>query len=556
MQILFGLCFALGILTVQEPAGTQKTPIGRTVAKQARYDDNSVLIVQGNRSTPVRSGKGKFTISKETTFVTGPLGKDGYIDYAAALNERLRQGVTPANNANVLLWKAMGPRPEGSLMPAEFFLLMGIEALPEKGDYFIDLTRYLQKNFKLEAGEETEATHEELIRCAQRPWKAEEYPKVSSWLKVNEKPLALVVEATKRTQYYSPLVPTKTEKGSSGLISSLLPGAQRCRELASALAARAMLKASRGTDDDAWQDLLACHRLGRLVGHGATLVEALVGIAIEGVASRADLAYLDQSKPKAKRIESHLRDLQQLPPFPSAADKVDLGERFIFLDSVMMIDRNGMQSLKALAADALPNDPNALNERLKQGIDWDAALQNGNLWFDRMATGLREKDPELRKKKLEQIDADVEAYLKALKLKTASPKGQAELLSGGAKGIGKVIGDILIGLVVPAVHKVQRAWDRVQQVQDNLKLAFALEWYRRDHGYYPKKLDLLAPKYLRQIPGDVFSGKALIYRPGENGYLLYSVGMNGKDEGGRGQDDDPPGDDLSVRMPLPEQKQK
>jgi hypothetical protein len=26
------------------------------------------------------------------------------------------------------------------------------------------------------------------------------------------------------------------------------------------------------------------------------------------------------------------------------------------------------------------------------------------------------------------------------------------------------------------------------------------------------------------------------------------VGVNGKDEGGRGYEDDPPGDDLSVRM--------
>ena len=101
------------------------------------------------------------------------------------------------------------------------------------------------------------------------------------------------------------------------------------------------------------------------------------------------------------------------------------------------------------------------------------------------------------------------------------------------------------------MHKVQKGWDRVQQAQDNLHLAFALAWYQRDHGRYPKKLDELAPKYVRAIPGDVFSGKPLIYRPNEKGYLLYSVGYNGKDDGGRSYDDDPPGDDLVVRMPLP-----
>ena len=64
----------------------------------------------------------------------------------------------------------------------------------------------------------------------------------------------------------------------------------------------------------------------------------------------------------------------------------------------------------------------------------------------------------------------------------------------------------------------------------------------------------MAPKYLAAVPGDLFSGKALVYRPAAGGYLLYSVGVNGKDEDGHRYDDDPPGDDPRVRMPLPELK--
>ena len=54
--------------------------------------------------------------------------------------------------------------------------------------------------------------------------------------------------------------------------------------------------------------------------------------------------------------------------------------------------------------------------------------------------------------------------------------------------------------------------------------------------------------------GDFHSGKELIYKPTEKGYLFYSVGPNGKDDGGRWYDDDPPGDDIRVKMPLPELK--
>ena len=38
--------------------------------------------------------KPRFTISKETTYVTGPVDADGYVDCTMALNERLREGVS------------------------------------------------------------------------------------------------------------------------------------------------------------------------------------------------------------------------------------------------------------------------------------------------------------------------------------------------------------------------------------------------------------------------------------------------------------------------------
>ena len=49
-----------------------------------------------------------------------PTGKTE--DYEARLNDILSKGITPEKNANVLLWKAFGPSPEGGpCMPAEFF---------------------------------------------------------------------------------------------------------------------------------------------------------------------------------------------------------------------------------------------------------------------------------------------------------------------------------------------------------------------------------------------------------------------------------------------------
>src|SRR5437016_5097321 len=107
----------------------------------------SLLAAEG-KPTP------KFPLGKETTYVTGPLDKEGYIDYQAALNDRLSKGITPEKNANVLLWKALGPTPEGGKgMPAEFFKRLGIAEPAKGGDYFVGLTSYMKDHLKLDRSE-------------------------------------------------------------------------------------------------------------------------------------------------------------------------------------------------------------------------------------------------------------------------------------------------------------------------------------------------------------------------------------------------------------------
>ena len=76
-------------------------------------------------------GSSTFTVSPQTTYVTGPLDKDGYVDYVTALNERLGKGIAPEKNANILICQALGPHPEGSILPAEYFQWLGIDPPPQ-----------------------------------------------------------------------------------------------------------------------------------------------------------------------------------------------------------------------------------------------------------------------------------------------------------------------------------------------------------------------------------------------------------------------------------------
>ena len=66
-----------------------------------------------------------------------------------------------------------------------------------------------------------------------------------------------------------------------------------------------------------------------------------------------------------------------------------------------------------------------------------------------------------------------------------------------------------------------------------LTLELNLRCYRAEHGKPPATLDELVPRYLKTLPADPFTGKPLIYRLQGTNWLLYSVGPDGVDDGGK-----------------------
>ena len=123
------------------------------------------------------------------------------------------------------------------------------------------------------------------------------------------------------------------------------------------------------------------------------------------------------------------------------------------------------------------------------------------------------------------------------------------------KVVSDALGHILCGLFVSSLRMVPDAEDRGLVRLDLAKLAFALAAYRADHGAYPAKLRDLSPKYVATIPKDRFTDGDLHYSLQDGGYLLYSVGPNGQDDGGKGVEDrkegSEPWDDIAVRVAKP-----
>jgi hypothetical protein len=66
------------------------------------------------------------------------------------------------------------------------------------------------------------------------------------------------------------------------------------------------------------------------------------------------------------------------------------------------------------------------------------------------------------------------------------------------------------------------------------KAGLACKIYQKQNSRYPDGLAALVPGVLDAVPIDPFSGQPLIYRLQDGGVIIYSVGSNEKDDGGRG----------------------
>jgi hypothetical protein len=89
-------------------------------------------------------------------------------------------------------------------------------------------------------------------------------------------------------------------------------------------------------------------------------------------------------------------------------------------------------------------------------------------------------------------------------------------------------------MVFPAIATSVKKYTMVQAQVDLAQVACALERFRLAHGNYPEALDALTPQFIAPLPHDLINGQPLHYRRTDDGkFLLYSVGWDEKDDGGK-----------------------
>jgi hypothetical protein len=485
----------------------------------------------------------KIIISRETTYILGPLNADGTPNYVKYLDDKYAEGVTADNNAAPLLLRAFGPDMLPDKIRSETLGRLNLPAdIFDRDKHFIgwrDRARPAKAVASAPADandanspahtetDEDESANEPNINDVFEMLQAGQvHPDLEAWLAENAGPLELICQATVRDKFYLPLVSVSTPPR---ILDVLIPTLQGLQQAAVALTARAILKMMRDDSASGWDDVFAIHRLARLMGKDSpTLVQCLVAVGLEGIAARAGIVLATRWPMGTTQARDVLGKLNALAPATDVVKSIDEGERFFGLDVAVGIGRgNDIGELFSLSGGQATGS--------KVCLHTNQVLRELNSWYDRTVKPLHLPRFQGRAEAWKAFDDELRAFA-TQRGSRATPLRVGLLNLGGRltrQALTDVISDCLVSVMMPSFGTVCDLEDHAKMTFEIETLAVALACYRAEHGRWPAELKELCPSLLKAIPADRFSTSPLAYRPNENGYLLYSVGRNLRDDGGQ-----------------------
>jgi hypothetical protein len=477
-------------------------------------------------------------IGPDTTVISGPLNEFGYPNHLRYLDEQMAAGVTREENFWAGMWEACGNF-EGS--SPEF-----IQEVEAKLGIEIGAERKMVNIFDDPAT--VNRLGEMQGQASSRPWTRDEFPEIAEWLDANADELDLVHEAVTRPKAYSPLV-CGSNYQATPMIAVLLPHVQGSRDVARQLTARAMLRLAEGDEAGAWDDLLTCHRLANHLGKGWTMIERLVGIAIHAMAQDPTALWLSQSTLPPDELLACWEELAPALAPISFAECVNVGERMMFVDTVLALQTGRVSSrelyglaetpvqsdgLKLFETDILADLNDAkfkLYDLVMFASDINETLRYGNGMYDDLHRILllpnhldrvaRMNDPEGKLAENAAIVGSTESVL-------------AEYFLSSDEDFELLPARMMTGLLMPAIKQAEEAQTRMHGKAATLQAAFAVKIAIALTGETPADIASLRDlgNAVPPIPLDPYSGGELLLVEDPRGLVIYSVGTDGQDDNG------------------------
>lgn len=295
-----------------------------------------------------------------------------------------------------------------------------------------------------------------------------------------------------------------SQRGQTEMFELLLPGLARLKSLMYPLRASAWTELSAGNPEAALQDVETMLKAGDAANSQPLLIIGLVRLALLDLTVQtiwAGLAEHHWQEPQLAALERRLAELNVVADMQRCLR----GER-VFATASMGLVPTGSKADPFFA-----DDPVRLATRW-----WPAAFRYRNQLNIARAyqTLLIERFvPSSPSVRLEQT-----AAVRQLRTQYNSWTPY----------------NVFAVMLLPAVEKSLEKAATGQASVSLARIACALERHRLANGHYPEGLDALVPRLLDRLPPDPVNDQPLKYRrEAPDRFVLYSVGLDGKDDGGQ-----------------------
>lgn len=377
---------------------------------------------------------------------------------------------------------------------------------------------------------------------------------IKKWIEDQKEALGLVIAGAQKPYYWQKYA---NKQNTTEMMSVLLPHLAEFRKLARALCWRALLSAEQGRYEDAFSDIESCYRLGQHIkGDKTFLIEQLVGIAIEALATQRLRDILSEYEIDSIALTAPQKDFEQIIAGEDFAISFTAEKLSIYdviqrsftdgFDGGHIIPRHIAELVSevrlvaglsaSIGGGSSPEKPKPgwLSERISDIKDVVDDVIDGAMrifkWAKKGGYVLFFHPDKQQTFKTTQEFYD---YWESIKLKTPA-QIREEGIDIEKESMEIIKGNMLLEFFAPALSRVNEISWRVRTDTQSLIAILALLRYRLDKGAYPDDLnELLIAGYLKELPTDPYSDKPLIYKNTDDNFLLYSVGLNFKNDGGQ-----------------------
>lgn len=456
-------------------------------------------------------------VRRDTTYLLGPINKEGGVDYVAALNAMESKGVTLNNNALPLLIEAAGPKCFHTKYGDGKWVMrkLGMKAFAKNAESLITFTHWKKKHpgplpktqdrhpkWSLESRLEN--------RLTQHPWTAAKYPAAARWIKSNQRALNLFSQAMNRPRYYIPL-----HSGDGSVIGINRPDQSMVGSLRMVAGADAMFLLGNRDTAQALREARNVHRLARLFSQPPGIISYLLAISFDTSALALDrvLANSGQlSEQQLRHLLAHLRSRSQLP----ALSRVLSRERYSDLDILARTDRDG------LASEFGPSTLTILQQYLLP-VNYPGLMRDTNRLFNSTVAAAKVRNFRKQLSALRAADARFRAYSGDERIGLGGTIQALRPVVFGGSTANLVLRSLFVPLDVSIsaynLNFAQVDWLRGKLILHRrlTGLSIALAIYHKLNGHYPSAVSQLVPRYIRRLPRNNFTGKPIHYRRSRSG---------------------------------------